>query len=276
MFRRILAPTDGSEPARISTRYAIELAKKYDGMIVALHVVDVKLLEGPFLQDLSASLGTAPYVNYQGNIAMLLDERGKAALAEVDDACGKAGVKCETRLVTGIVVRAILEESGLADLIVMSRGGEHHQWLEGLTGSTTEAVVRRTALPVLVTGVENPGGDRFLLAYDGSEHARHALRTAVSLAVDWDMAFKVLSVGEKHGADRLDEARNYLQNYDVRVEYEHGPGDPGETIAAKARAYQADLVVMGAYGHSKVRELVVGSTTSFVMQHTECPLLLCR
>lgn len=71
MFKRILLPTDGSESAAVGARYAAALAKKHRATLIGLHVVDVKLLEGPFLRDLSASLGTAPYVNYQNNIAMI-------------------------------------------------------------------------------------------------------------------------------------------------------------------------------------------------------------
>ncbi len=275
MFKKILVPTDGSESALVGSRYAIALATRHDACLRALHVVDVKLLEGPFLQDLSASLGTTPYVNYQGNAAMILDERGKAALEEVRQACEEAGVPCETALVTGIVPRAIVEHSHLTDLIVMGRAGEHREWLEGLVGSTTEAVVRRATQPVLVTATGEPGGQRVLVAYDGSEHARHALKVAASMAVDWGRPLILLAVGDSEKA-ALTEARGYLQAYDLDVDYVPRSGDPGETIVAYAAECEAGLIVMGAYGHSKVRELVIGSTTDYVMHHAPCPVLLTR
>ena len=131
MIKRILVPTDGSEYASIGVRYAVALAKRYKAALLGLHVVDIKLLEGPFLRDISASLGTAPYVNYQGNISMILEERGNAALDSFRHACEEAGVTCETCQATGIVPRCIVEKSELADLIVMGRGGEHGQWLDG-------------------------------------------------------------------------------------------------------------------------------------------------
>ena len=78
MIKKILVPTDGSESAGVSVSYAVSLAEKHDASLHGLHIIDVKLLEGPFLRDISASLGTAPYVNYQNNISMILAERGKA------------------------------------------------------------------------------------------------------------------------------------------------------------------------------------------------------
>ncbi len=276
MFKRILVPTDGSETAAVGMRYAIALAKKHKAAIAGLHVVDVKLLEGPFLRDLSASLGTAPYVNYQGNIAMLLDERGKAALTALTDACEEDGVACSTTQVTGIVPRAIVDNGELTDLIVMGRGGEHDPWLEGLLGSTTEAVVRRSSRPVLVTGTDVPGNTRFLVAYDGSHHSRSALKAAVTIGTHWGMPCELLVVGGPESEEILAEAKDYMQAYDFELNCVRRDGDPDETIILHAQECQADLLVMGAYGHSKVREVVLGSTTAYAINHAPCPVLLAR
>ncbi len=277
MIKRLLVPTDGSEPASIGARYAVALASKLGASVLGLHVVDVKLLEGPFLRDLSASLGTAPYVNYQGNIAMLLDERGKAALNDLAKRCEMAQVPCDSMQVTGIVPRAIVENADLADLVVMGRGGEHDQWLEGLVGSTTEAVVRRARRPVLITATAEVGTDRFLVAYDGSRHARQALHTAAAFAVESAVPLELLVVGDEKREPTVEEARKYLQSHgNLEVTYHRRAGEPGEVIVQCAGEFGANLLVMGAYGHSKVRELVVGSTTAYAMYHAPCPVLLTR
>ena len=87
MIKQILVPTDGSEHATIGAQYGIGLAKQHDASLIGLHIVDIRLLEGPFLRDISASLGTAPYVNYQNNIAAILEERGKATLEDFRKRC---------------------------------------------------------------------------------------------------------------------------------------------------------------------------------------------
>lgn len=277
MIRRILVPIDGSDPANVGARYAIALAKRSGAHLVGLFVIDVKLLEGPFLRDLSASLGTAPYVNYQGNIARILEERGQAALEGLREACEAAGVACEGKIGTGIVPRTIVEEGDLCDLIVLGRGGEHNAWLEGLVGSTTEAVARQSRRPVLVTGTDTPGLERVLAAYDGSGHAREALRVAALTAREWGLRLDLLVVAEEETALRLvEEARGYLQSHDLSVEYTLLPGEPAEVIVQQARERAADLIVMGAYGHAKVLEWVIGSTTTYVLNHAPCPVLLTR
>lgn len=276
-LKRILVPTDGSDAAAAGMHYAIALAKRQGASVHGLHVVDVKLLEGPFLRDISASLGTAPYVNYQGHVALILEERGKAALEAFHQACDAAGVSCETSLVTGIVTRTILEKGDLADLIVMGRGGEHTQWLDGLVGSTTEAVVRRAVRPVLVTGVETPGYKLILVAFDGSRHAHSALHVAARYSAEWDIRLHVLSAGESSRAQAASaEARSYLSNHPSAVEYVVKEEDPSEAITRYAKDCGASLLAMGAYGHTKMRELVVGSTTAYALNHAPCPVLLVR
>jgi nucleotide-binding universal stress UspA family protein len=274
MIKRILVPTDGSESAGLGVRYALALAKRWDAHLLGLYVVDVKLLEGPFLRDLSASLGTAPYVNYQGNMAMLLDERGQVVLEGFGKACTEAGVAFETSQVTGVVPREIIAVSEPTDMIVMGRGGEHNEWLEGLIGSTTESVIRGASQPVLVTGTDELGDTRFLVAYDGTQHSQHALKAAAMIAADWGMEFHVLTVGEdrKH----LEEAEHYLQAYDVDVEYITRDGEAGEEIVRYAEECGADFLVMGAYRHSKIHDLIVGSTTTYAINHSPCPVLLHR
>ena len=276
MIKHILVPTDGSDHAHRGVRYAVALAKRYEATLHGLYVVDVKLLEGPFLRDISASLGTAPYVNYQNNIALILEERGKAALEAFAAACDEASVAHTTTQVTGVVIRSILEKGELADLIVMGRGGEHSEWLDGLVGSTTQAVVRRASRPVLLTSTETPALERFVVAYDGSAHAKRALQTSAGIGTEWKTPFHVLMVGKERADEIESEARDYLAAHQLDVQYVVRDGDPSEVIVEYAEECEASLLVMGAYGHTKVRELVVGSTTAYAINHAPCPLLLTR
>lgn len=276
MIKHVLVPTDGSEFAMVGVRYAAEVARFYGATLHGLHVVDLRLLEGPYLRDISASLGTAPYVNYYDNIAMVLEERGKAALDAVEKLCGELDIRCEVQQSSGIVSRVIVEKGELTDLIVMGRGGEHGEWLEGFVGSTTQAVARRAKCPVLVTGVEMPGSGCFVMAYDGSPFAKRAMQSSAALAADWKAPLHVLTVGGERADATLDEARSYLAPHDLQVQYVRRDGDPSETIVAYALECGADLLIMGAYGHTKMRELVVGSTTAYAMNHAPCPLLLTR
>ena len=124
MIKQILVPTDGSAYASIGVAYCVELARQHGASLTGLHVIDIKLLEGPFLRDISASLGTAPYVNYQNNISLLLEERGQAALESFSERCEKAGVPFESQQDVGSVPHALAQKSDLAAPLATRAGGE--------------------------------------------------------------------------------------------------------------------------------------------------------
>jgi nucleotide-binding universal stress UspA family protein len=275
MIKQILVPTDGTDHATIGVQYSIGLAKQHQASLVGLNVVDIRMLEGPFLRDISASLGTAPYVNYQNNMALILEEQGRAALEDFKQRCEKSGVAFHSTQSTGAVAHTIVEQSELADLVVMGRGGDHGDRIGGLVGSTAESVVRHAKCPVLLTGRREAKIQRFVVAYDGSPHARHALQCATAIGEAWLVPFEVLAVSS-NGDALLADARSYLDAHELQVEYSVKEGDPREVIVDFAREREADLLVMGAFGHSKVRELLVGSTTQYVINHAPCPVLLAR
>lgn len=276
MIRKLLVPTDGSAHAQAGIDYAVDLATQHEAQLHGLYVVDVRLLEGPFLRDLSASLGTAPFVNYQNNVSLILEERGQAALGAFSDACKKAGLLHETTQMTGQVVGSIVEQGQLVDLIVMGRSGEHADWLDGVLGSTTEGVVRRAKCPVLVTDRSQARIDQVVVAYDGSGHARQALHLAADLGESWGGKYAVIVVSDEHAERWLDEARSYMEAHSIEVEYVSRKGDPREEILGFCEEENADLLLMGAYGHSKVREMLLGSTTAHLINHAGCPVLLTR
>ena len=199
-----------------------------------------------------------------------------AALAAFEKACNDADVQCETSQITGVVTATIIENTELADLAVLGRGGEHTEWLDGLVGSTTEAVVRRAKCPVVVTATDSSQMDRLMVAYDGSTFGKKALQTGANLSESWKVPCDVLVVSAKKGDALVSEARAYMDAHDAEVEYITKEGDPSETIVSCASERGIDLLMIGAYGHTKVRELVVGSTTAYALNHAPCPLLLTR
>lgn len=276
MIKHILVPTDGSEQARIGMRYAIAAAKRLDALIHGLFVIDSKLLEGPYLRDISASLGQEPFVNHQGKLEMILEERGKAAMHEVESACGKAGVECKTEIRSGMVASTIIECSELCDIVVMGRRGEHSEWLENLLGSTTEAVARRAPRPIIVTGTADVQFDTLLAAYDGSDHAKNALHFAASLTKEWSAKLVVVTAGTERAEAVQQQARDYLDPHELPVEYRVDPRDAGNAVIEITKEVGAGLAIIGAYGHNIIRERILGSTTTYILNHSSVPVLMVR
>ncbi len=74
----------------------------------------------------------------------------------------------------------------------------------------------------------------------------------------------------------LDEARRYLESYAVEVRYTTVAGHPHERISDAIADGEHDLVFIGAYGHSRIIEMVLGSTTEFVLRNSPRPVFLAR
>jgi len=278
MFESLLVPLDGSEYSRSAVETAVEMAKRCGSTLHGLHVVDIRLLEGPFLRDLSASMGFVPYSEYQSSVTRALEDRGKLCLESFGNKCEKAGVPYETRLVTGAVVSKICEEAELADLVVIGQKGENAKYSDGALGSTVERVIRRSSKPLLLTVEKLQELRKLLLAYDGSHHARNAMAVGVCLTREWDAELQVLSVFDEEEMKETvcREARKYLSEHKANFSLEIRGGDPDTIIPEFAKEIQADVIVMGSYGHTRVREWILGSTTERVLNQAPCPVLLTR
>lgn len=278
MLKSFLVTVDGSDYSGAAVGYAVGLAKLEGARVTLLSVVDVVSLEGPFLADLSGIVGVVPYLDLQKQVRESLVEKSKVILESHAETVRAAGLDCATRVETGIVSRVICEAASSHDAIVVGRRGEHASWSGFLLGSTVEEVVRGCARPVIVTPRELHPITRLLAAYDGSRTANRALGLAANLAGTLRLPLVVACVNsdEREGRQSLDEAEAYLEPHQLRHKTVLEGGAPVEGILQVARREQCDLIVMGAWGHSRVRELFLGSTTDGILRSAEIPVLLYR
>jgi nucleotide-binding universal stress UspA family protein len=280
MIKSILVALDGSEHAQAASRYALWLAERMQATAVGLHVVDVVSIEGSgsFLHDVSGSLGFEPYLDFSSKMREVLQERGRTILDGFAEDCRKQGVRCDSHLGTGIIANEICEQARTADLVVIGHRGLNERFSTGLLGGTTESVTRKCPKPVLVVPMEFQPVTRPLLAYDGSQRAAAAMHQAAELAVALSVPLTVLHVGKDEGAAQktLEEARRYLTSYRLDVDCIARSGYANEVIVDVMAEGPYDLLVIGAYGHGRIIEMVLGSTTEYVLRNTSAPVYLCR
>lgn len=275
--KKILLATDGSEYASIALENALLLAEKFSSSIGLLYVVNIRQLEGPFISDLSGAVGVMPFLNFQKQVRELLYHKGEAVLANLLDYCMKKGVPAETELLEGVVSRVVCKVGKAYDLICLGRHGEHASWKGLMMGSTVEEVARGSSRPVLVSqGTPGPIR-RILLPYDGSQTASASLSLAVEMAMNLEASLTVLVAtgNSEEGEELLEEAGRYVEKRDLQVSFTRRVGDSVSTILEISETGY-DLVVMGAYGHSRLRELFLGSTTTGVLSRIKIPVLLYR
>ena len=278
MFKRILTATDGSECAQGAVAHAVALARGLKATVIGISVVDVRRLMGPFLHDLGASVGFANVDSYQPQVRAMLTDRATVALDLMQEACAAQDVTFERVLTEGKVVPEVVEHAKSADLVVMGKQGEHAALSHESLGSTVESVVRHTNRPVLLCPATFTPIQTALAAYDGSPYAYGALKALAEMAKDVPMKIHLLAVAdtESRAAHILAKGQAYLRDCDIEAEVITKQGHPEEVIAQVAQDCHADLIAMGAYGHSRIRELVVGSTTEHIMRQCTCAFLVYR
>lgn len=172
-------------------------------------------------------------------------------------------------------VDALNEASRLSDLVVVSLLGEG----AALNGPQPDKLAQAIDVPVLALP---PGIDRYrpdgkaLIAWNGSHEAASALRKSLPLLHLAESVSLVTVTEEREGFPATD-ALQYLSNHNLSAELiEREPGEIGieATIEGVADEIGAGLIVMGAYGHTRLRRWLVGSLTAHLTKVARFPLLL--
>ena len=280
MVKNILIPTDGSDFGKTAIAYGIFIARKLDAQLTGLHVVDIRLMQGPVFTDISGSIGLPPYQELLPAIESGLDAKAEEILKEFRDQCEAAGLHPETKKVVGVIDETIIEEGRTCcDWVLLAQRGEHFH-LDGgaILGSTAQSVVRLSGKPVLVT----PGHFREIatmaLAYDGSTPADHALKLAAELSQQaaWPLSVVIITDDQTLAAKRSQNVKGVLAPYPIASSVIIRKGKEDKELLRFIREGSADLLVMGAYGHNRLRELLLGSTTSSIIRKSTIPVLLTR
>ena len=279
MVKSILVALDGSQHAESALEHGLWLARRLRARLIGLHVLDIVSIEGSFLHDVSGSLGFEPYLDFSSKMREALQERGNVLLDAFRAKCDQAGVTNDTALPMGIVANEICDQARIADLVIVGRRGVNEQFSTGLLGSTTESVTRKSPKPVLVTPLGWKETTRPLLAYDGSQRASAALHAAAELTSSLGLPLTVVHVAKEGGGEgdrALAEAQRYLQSYEIPVTVRPLTGPPHQRIVDVLRDGGYDLLFIGAYGHSRIIEMVLGSTTEYVLRNSSAAVFLSR
>jgi nucleotide-binding universal stress UspA family protein len=236
------------------------------------------------LADISGSAGMPPYEGFFDAIEKTLDEKADFILQEFQERCRRAALKSEVKKIIGKISPVIIEEAQGVDMILMAKKGEHFHLKEGgLLGSVAESVARNSGKPVLVIPENFMEIESMALAYDGSDSASKALDLALKLSEQntWPLTVIIINSDSKKAAALIAQVEEANQK-----DPEEPPIADCETVVLSGKESDeiikfmqegsVELMVMGAYGHNRLRELLLGSTTSQVVRKSPIPVLLLR
>jgi nucleotide-binding universal stress UspA family protein len=248
LFRDILVSMTGVNDNCKALDQAIVIAKKEEAVLHGLHVIpeNAKRDEGEL---------------------QVLERR-------FDQCCRAAQVKGSLAIDHGRVAHQVCERALLTDLVVLNLS---HPPLPGLSSlnSGLRAIIRNSARPILAVPGEATSLDRILLAYDGSPKSKEALFVATYLSEKWKASLKVLTLSGARASLIQAEARSYLELHEVRAEFVIKNG-PQETILKVIKEDRIDLVLLGGYSGTTLKELLFGSMVNLLLRRADCPVLICR
>ncbi|MCS6862174.1 MAG: universal stress protein [Abditibacteriales bacterium] len=281
MIKSILLSTDGSEHAWAAWQYALDIAKAFDAWLRVLSVVDVRALRDHTIATMGGLYPTEPLEPSSPlELEEKLESEQNRLLEEVRSRTQAAGVKVKVSLARGTPSGTILSYEPFVDMIAMGHRGHRSKWEVFFLGSVAEEVLQRAAKPVLMSPARYEPIQRILAAYDASDPSQRALHWAAELAATMSLPLDVVHVNRDRavGHTLLREADEYLRPYDTipHVGTILREGKPALQILAVAAERGAGLIVMGAHGHSRVREALLGSTTEEVLRQADKPLLMTR
>jgi len=272
---RIAVGLDGSPHAEAALGHALRLARAASATVRGVHVVDRSLLDGVVVADLSASVGFQPFLNLSGELREALVSAGGAIVAAFEERAKEAGVAFEPVLREGNVSEILFDESADCDLTAVGSRGSNAEHRRDFIGRHTDSLARRMPAPLLVAPAEYVEFRAPVLAWDGSPKARKALVLVSELAALLELPVRVVTASddEREGQSRLAEAEEELRHRRVTASGSYRPGHADDAIFAEIGA-GGDLVAMGAHGHGRVVELVLGSTTDRVLRAAKVAVLL--
>jgi len=269
-LRSILVHLDGTDRAEVRLRLAHRLAALHASSVTALFAVCPRVLaELP-------PMGGLPTGPMAGEIDP--DHRAHAA-AVFERLLQDHANRSDWRELRGEpVVESFIRRALTCDLMVLGQRNPREAAGFDVPGDFVEAVMLGSGKPALVvpfSGRVSPSPEKVLVAWRATRESARALSTALPLLQSAREVHLVASADGGDDESSTSNLRDYLHLHGVGKTHDHEALDDrhaGEALLALAAQIGAGLVVMGAYGHSRARELVLGGATRTVLESARVPV----
>ncbi|WFF40443.1 universal stress protein [Salinicola endophyticus] len=282
--RQVLGCIDDSSHAPAVCAAAAWAAARIGAPLELLHVLSRG--QGGAERDTSGHIGLGSREHLREQLTRLDEERAKLAQQHGRELLAAAKAQAEasssltvaTALRHGDLLEALSEREAQTRLVVLGKRGESVAEAQDHLGSNLERVVRALHTPILVTPPEFQAPQRLLLAFDGGQTTRKGVEMIAESPLLNGLVCHVVMVGAGTDDQRaqLDWALARLREGQVEAEGEILAGDVDDVLGHYAEREHIDLMIMGAYGHSRIRQLLVGSTTTAMLRHSRSATLILR
>jgi nucleotide-binding universal stress UspA family protein len=282
--RKIVALVDGSIYSASVCDHAAWIASRTGAPVELIHVLGRREASDTHDHSGAIALGARTALMEQlaeldAQRAKLISHRGRAILDDAQALLEKAGVtEVATRLRHGDIVEAVADIEADARVILIGKRGEAANFAKGHLGSNLERIIRASRKPVFVASRGFKPISKVLVAYDGGASAMKAVDHIARSPLFQGLAVHFVTVGTAtpEVTKSLIDARAMLKAAGIEAETSVLPGQPEAALAKLVEEAQFDMLVMGAYGHSRIRSLIIGSTTTAMIRACKVPVVLMR
>ena len=282
--QKIVALVDGSIYSASVCDHAAWISQRTGAPVELIHVLGRREASDTHDHSGAIALGArtalmAQLADLDAQRAKLISHRGRAILEDAQALLEKAGVtEVTTRLRHGDIVEAVADVEGDARVILIGKRGEAADFAKGHLGSNLERIVRASHKPVFVASRAFRPIQRVLVAYDGGASVMKAVDHIARSPLFQGLEVHVVTVGSATPdvTKGLADAAAVLRAAGITAETSVLPGQPETALAKLVEEAPFDMLVMGAYGHSRIRSLIIGSTTTAMIRSCKVPVVLMR
>jgi nucleotide-binding universal stress UspA family protein len=264
-YRTVLVTLAGESRLEARLQSAQALARRFDAVLVGMHVMPPPFIPIPDGEGLAYVL--PELIEAQRKVNQEVKERVHAAFERI---CG-TGSTAVWQEAAGEPGRLLIEAARTVDLVLAAKRDEERQGAQ-----VVEQLAMSAGVPVLMLPQEasKAMGTSIVAGWNGSREAARAVHEALPFLCGAERVV-LCAVGEEAARD-LEPAAAMLGRHGVAVQpqaIDKPDGDAGEILLGQAAAHGADLLVIGTYGHTRLRELVFGGATRHVLRTATLPVL---
>ena len=277
----VIACIDGSPAAARVCDYAVWAVQRLNAPLTLLHVLDHSRY--PVESDLSGNLLLGGRESLLTELSELDAKRNKLALEQgklmLEAAAGRAiekGVsEPKQRQRHGGLVETLAGMQEETRILVIGKLGEEHTGEADQVGDHVEQVIRTMHKPILVVPSDFTEPGKIMLAFDGSPTCREGVKMLAASPLFLGLPCHLVAVGkDKHLTEDLAWARDTLEKSGHEVEVVQLEGEVEPALHQYQQDNGIDMVVMGAYGHSRFREAILGGATRNMLEKAEVPVMM--
>jgi nucleotide-binding universal stress UspA family protein len=247
---------------------AVDLAKRFDAH---LNVVYAK--ERPDFP--AGMIGRAASMAYLDDAEEEEKEHVVAIRKEVDEVCAELA-SWEWHEEHGAVDKLVARWAHLSDLVVAEQA-PHEHIEDDLIFHMSDHLVMSAGCPMLLVPwnwEKGTVGHRILVAWKNSREAIQAIRGALAFLQQAEKVLVLAAADDKYVDPPGSDIVAYLEHHDISAEVIGAAEKGGKEILQVCEQNACDMIVMGAYAHSRLRELFLGGATDYIMRHTTVPVLM--